>query len=1085
MFNKIIDFSVNHRLWVILMLVATLIGSVFIIPQLNLDAFPDVTNVQVAVNTEAPGLAAEEVEQLITYPIEAVMYAMPDVEQVRSISKTGLSGVTVVFKAGTDIYFARQLVFERLQAAKELIPKGVGTPEMGPNTSGLGQVFQYLLIADKDAGYDAMALRSLNDWVVKLLLMPVDGVTDVLSFGGNVRQYQVNIEPSKLLSYELSQSDIVSALGNNNSNVGGWYMNRGQEQLVVRGTGWFSGGEAGITDIEQVPVKIVDGTVITVADVASVELGSEIRQGAATMTRRAENGDIEVLGEVVSGIVLKRMGANTKSTIDGINARLPLIEQALPKGVRFEAFYDQSDLIVKAVNTVVDSLILAFIFIALVLALFLMNLRATFLVLISIPISITMTLMIMSYLGLSANLMSLGGIVVAIGMLVDGSVVMVENMFRHLNRADQEQLSANTVGNEKAALSINNESIDTADNDRKITDSCPDALAHNRNAIPLILKQAGKEVARPIFFAATIILVVFMPLFSFEGVEAKLFQPMAISIILAVVSAIFVALIVVPALATYLFKKDLKVRESIILRPLERWYRQALALAMKHTKVVISSSVLLLLSAIALVPQIGTEFVPELEEGTINLRVTLAPSSSLATGLQVAPILEKMLLTFPEVEYALSRMGRAEIGGDPEPVNNIEIYIGLKPVNEWTSATNRDELQRLMALKLEQFPGLLLNFSQPIATRVDELLSGVKAQLAVKLFGPDLDVLASKGQEIETAIKAVEGARDVAMEQIVGEAQLVIKPNRQQLSRFGFSVADVMDLVKNGIGGTTAGQVINGNERYDIYVRLQEKSRNNRDVIADLRLQSPTGAWVRLGDIADISLASGPPQVRRDDVQRRVVIQANVQGRDMGSVVTDIRAAIAANVDLPAGYSVVIGGQFENQQRAQARLAIVLPVSLGLIALLLYFAFGSTGQALLILVTVPLAVIGGVFSLYFSGQYLSVPSSVGFITLFGVAVLNGVVMVESINQRIKAGLVVSKAVFEGATSRLRPVLMTAITSALGLIPMLMSNGVGAEIQRPLASVIVGGLVTATLLTLFVLPVLFSWFSKERIAQLTH
>jgi cobalt-zinc-cadmium resistance protein CzcA len=1085
MFNKIIDFSVNNRLWVILMLVVTLISSAFIIPQLNLDAFPDVTNVQVAVNTEAPGLAAEEVEQLITYPIEAVMYAMPDVEQVRSISKTGLSGVTVVFKASTDIYFARQLVFERLQAAKELIPKGVGTPEMGPNTSGLGQVFQYLLIADKDAGYDAMTLRSLNDWVVKLLLMPVDGVTDVLSFGGNVRQYQVNIEPGKLLSYELSQSDIVSALGNNNSNVGGWYMNRGQEQLVVRGTGWFSGGEAGITDIGQVPVKIVDGTVITVADVASVELGSEIRQGAATMTRRGENGDIEVLGEVVTGIVLKRMGANTKSTIDGINARLPLIEQALPKGVRFEAFYDQSDLIVKAVNTVVDSLILAFIFIALVLALFLMNLRATFLVLITIPISIAMTLMIMSYLGLSANLMSLGGIVVAIGMLVDGSVVMVENMFRHLNQADEAQLRVAAVGNEKAILPINNESIDTADNDRKITDSCPDALADDRNAIPLRLKQAGKEVARPIFFAATIILVVFMPLFSFEGVEAKLFQPMAISIILAVVSAIFVALIVVPALATYLFKKDLKVRESIILRPLERWYRQALALAMKYTKVVISSSVLLLLSAIALVPQIGTEFVPELEEGTINLRVTLAPSSSLATALQVAPILEKMLLTFPEVEYALSRMGRAEIGGDPEPVNNIEIYIGLKPINEWISATNRDELQRLMAIKLAQFPGLLLNFSQPIATRVDELLSGVKAQLAIKLFGPDLDVLASKGQKIEATIKAVEGAHDVAMEQIIGEAQLVIKPNRQQLSRFGFSVADVMDLVKNGIGGTTAGQVINGNERYDIYVRLQEESRNNREVIGDLRLQSPTGAWVRLGDIADISLASGPPQVRRDDVQRRVVIQANVQGRDMGSVVTDIRAAIAANVDLPAGYSVVIGGQFENQQRAQARLAIVLPVSLGLIALLLYFAFGSTGQALLILVTVPLAVIGGVFSLYFSGQYLSVPSSVGFITLFGVAVLNGVVMVESINQGIKAGLVVSKAVFEGATSRLRPVLMTAITSALGLIPMLMSNGVGAEIQRPLASVIVGGLVTATLLTLFVLPVLFPWFSKKKIAQLTQ
>ena len=1068
MFNKLIDFSVNNRLLVILMLVVILVGSVFIIPKLNLDAFPDVTNVQVAVNTEAPGLAAEEVEQLITYPIEAVMYAMPDVEQVRSISKTGLSGVTVVFKEGTDIYFARQLVFERLQAANELIPAGVGTPEMGPNTSGLGQVFQYLLIADKAAGYDAMALRSLNDWLVKLLLMPVDGVTDVLSFGGDVRQYQVNIEPSKLLSYELSQADIVDALDNNNSNVGGWYMNRGQEQLVIRGTGWFSGGEAGITDISQVPVKIVDGTVITVADVATVELGSEIRQGAVTMTRRTETGEMESLGEVVSGIVLKRMGANTKATIDGINARLPLIEQALPKGVRFEPFYDQSDLIVKAVNTVVDSLILAFIFIAIVLALFLMNLRATFLVLISIPLSIAITLMIMSYFGLSANLMSLGGIAVAIGMLVDGSVVMVENMFKHLNRPNERHKpSANNEGDSVGHVQT------------------PHDVANDDTGIALCLKQAGKEVARPVFFAAAIILVVFMPLFSFEGVEAKLFQPMAISIILAVISAIFVALIVVPAMASYLFTQGVKERESIVLRPLDKWYRKALAMAMVRTKIVIASSIILLIAAVALLPQIGTEFVPELEEGTINLRATLAPSSSLETALQVAPILEAKLMAFPEVEYTLSRMGRAEIGGDPEPVNNIEIYIGLKPVSEWTSAKNRYELQRLMAIELEQFPGLLLNFSQPIATRVDELLSGVKAQLAIKLFGPDLATLAAKGQEIAAAIKAVEGARDVAMEQIVGEAQLVIKPNRAQLSRYGFSVGDVMSLVKDGIGGTTAGQVIDGNERYDIYVRLQEKSRNNREVIAELRLQSPTGAWVRLGDIADISVASGPPQVRRDDVQRRVVIQANVQGRDMGSVVADIRRIIAANVDLPAGYSVAIGGQFENQQRAQARLAIVIPVSLGLIALLLYFAFGSTGQAMLILVNVPLAVIGGIFSLYISGQYLSVPSSVGFITLFGVAVLNGVVMVESINQRIQDGLAISVAVFEGATSRLRPVLMTAITSALGLIPMLMSNGVGAEIQRPLASVIVGGLVTSTLLTLFVLPILFSWFSKAKIAQLTR
>jgi cobalt-zinc-cadmium resistance protein CzcA len=1049
MFNKMIDWSINNRLLVIIALITTMAASVMVIPKLNLDAFPDVTNVQVAVNTEAPGLAAEEVEQLITYPIEAVMYALPDVEQVRSISKTGLSSVTVVFKEGTDIYFARQLVFERLQAAKELIPQGVGTPAMGPNTSGLGQVFQYLLIADKDSGYDSMTLRSLNDWIVKLLVMPVDGVTDVLSFGGNVKQYQVNIEPSKLLSYELTQENIVSALDNNNTNVGGWYMNRGQEQLVIRGTGWFNSGEEGLADIRQVPVKTVDGTVVTIDDVAKVALGSEIRQGAVTMTRRDAQGNIENLGEVVSGIVLKRMGANTKATIDGINARIPMINQALPDGVRFEPFYDQADLITKAVDTVVEALTLAFIFIAIVLALFLMNLRATFLVLISIPISIGIALMMMSWMGLSANLMSLGGIAVAIGMLVDGSVVMVENMFKHLNRTEQQ-------GDENKLIDV-----------------------------PFRLKEAGKEVARPVFFAASIILVVFMPLFSFEGVEAKLFQPMAISIILAVISAIIVALFVVPALATFMFKNGVKERESFVLKPLNKLYRKGLQAAIKHTNMVIAAAVILLVSAGSLVPQIGTEFVPELEEGTINLRATLAPSSSLETALSVAPILEEKLMQFPEVEYTLSRIGRAEIGGDPEPVNNIEIYIGLKPVSEWTSASTRFELQALMEVELEQFPGLLLNFSQPIATRVDELLSGVKAQLAVKLFGPELDILAKKGQEIESAIKNIDGARDVALEQISGEAQLVIKPKRQQLSRFGLSVGDVMQVVKDGIGGVSAGQIIKGNERYDIYVRIEEKYRDNQEAIADIRIQSPTGAWVRLGDIATVSFESGPPQVRRDDVQRRVVIQANVQGRDMGSVVADIRKTIDNKVDLPAGYSIVIGGQFENQQRAQQRLSVVVPLSLALIALLLYFAFGSVGQAMLILVNVPLAVIGGIFSLYISGQYLSVPSSVGFITLFGVAVLNGVVMVESINQLVKGGIDTSKAIFDGAISRLRPVLMTAITSALGLIPMLISNGVGAEIQRPLASVIVGGLITATLLTLFVLPILYPWFSKTKIKQLKH
>lgn len=1064
MFNRIIDWAVTNRLLVVLALITLTVSAVFIIPRLNLDAFPDVTNVQVSVNTEAPGLAAEEVEQLITYPIEAVMYALPDVQEVRSISKTGLSGVTVVFEEGTDIYFARQLVFERLQAAKELIPEGVGTPEMGPNTSGLGQVYQYLLVADPDAGYGAMELRSLNDWVVKLLLIPAEGVTDVLSFGGEVRQYQVNLNPSRLLAYSLTQDDVMAALERNNTNVGGWYMNRGQEQLVIRGTGWLDHGKQGLDQLRQVPLKTVDGTTITVSDVAQVMLGSEIRQGAVTMTRKSADGTVKNLGEVVSGIVLKRMGANTKATIDGIKARIERINQALPEGVSFEAYYDQADLVSKAVATVANALLLAFIFIVVILMLFLMNLRATFLVLISIPISIGIALMVMSWFGLSANLMSLGGIAVAIGMLVDGSVVMVENMFKHLTHPDAEH-----DAHRQAMVTSNNK--DPVDAER------------DRHGIALRLQQAGKEVARPIFFATAIILVVFMPLFSFEGVEAKMFQPMAISIMLAMLSAVLVALIIVPALATYLFRRGVRQRESFVLQPLDRLYRKGLTWAMKNRKMVVIVAAVMAISAGLVLPQLGTEFVPELEEGTINVRVTLAPSSSLDTALEVAPKLEAMLMDFPEVTYALSRIGRAEIGGDPEPVNNIEIYIGLKPVPEWTSADNRYELQSLMEQKLEQHPGLLFNFSQPIATRVDELLSGVKAQLAIKLFGPDLPVLAEKGQAIETVVKTIEGARDVAMEQIAGESQLVVKPNRRALSRYGLAVGDVMQLVREGLGGASAGQIINGNERYDIYVRLAERFRADRETIADLRLQAPNGAWVRLGDVAQVDITSGPPQVRRDDVQRRVVIQANVQGRDMGSVVADIRQAIGEQVVLPTGYSVDIGGQFENQQRAQKRLSLVVPISLGLIALLLYFAFSSVGQAMLILVNVPLAVIGGVFSLWISGQYLSVPSSVGFITLFGVAVLNGVVMVESINQRIKDGLKVEEAAFDGAVSRLRPVLMTAITSALGLIPMLLSNGVGAEIQKPLASVIVGGLVTATFLTLFVLPVLFAWFSKGKLKDM--
>ena len=1078
MLQRLIEVAIRNRLMVALALIAIAIASVAMLPKLNLDAFPDVTNVQVTVNTEAEGLAAEEVEKLISYPVESAMYALPAVTEVRSLSRTGLSLVTVVFAEGTDIYFARQQVFEQLQAAREMIPDGIGVPEIGPNTSGLGQIYQYILRADPGSGIDASELRSLNDYLVKLIMMPVGGVTEVLSFGGDVRQYQVQIDPNKLLSYGLTMEQVTTALESNNRNAGGWFMDQGQEQLVVRGYGLLPAGDAGLAAIKLIPLTEVAGTPVRVGDIATVDYGSEIRVGAVTMTRRDEAGQPQALGEVVAGVILKRMGANTKATIDDINARTALVEQALPDGVTFEVFYDQADLVDQAVTTVRDALLMAFVFIVVILALFLVNIRATMLVLLSIPVSIGLALMVMSYFGMSANLMSLGGLAVAIGMLVDGSVVMVENIFKHLTQPDSQHLSD--------ARSRADGETDPyhADEDGVAT------LAHtgSTDGITMRVMLAAKEVCSPIFFATAIIIVVFAPLFALEGVEGKLFQPMAVSIILAMLSALVVALVAVPALAVFLFKRGITLRESAVLKPIEKTYRKLLTMTMASPKAVVITAVTLFVLSMSLLPRLGTEFVPELEEGTINLRVTLAPTASLGTSINVAPKLEKMLLEFPEVEYALSRIGAPELGGDPEPVSNIEIYIGLKPIDEWEHAETRIELQRKMEEKLSVYPGLLFTFSQPIATRVDELLSGVKAQLAIKIFGPDLDVLSASGERLTELVSNIPGAVDVSLEQVSGEAQLVVRPKRELLARYGISVDEVMSLVSQGIGGVSAGQVIDGNARYDINVRLAEEYRSSPDALRDLILKGVSGATVRLGEVASVEVEMAPPNIRRDDVQRRVVVQANVSGRDMGSVVEDIYAIIP-QAELPAGYTVVVGGQYENQQRAQQKLMLVVPISIGLIALLLFFSFGSLKQVALIMANVPLALIGGVVALFISGTYLSVPSSIGFITLFGVAVLNGVVLVDSINQRRQqalkqklgsnAGESLYTSVYEGTVGRLRPVLMTALTSALGLIPILISTGVGSEIQQPLAVVIIGGLFSSTALTLLVLPTLYRWmYQKE-------
>ncbi|MFD2232182.1 efflux RND transporter permease subunit [Phaeospirillum tilakii] len=1038
MLNRLIDLGIDHRQIVVLALLALVAAAALVLPRLNLDAFPDVTNVQVVVNTEAPGLAAEEVEQLITYPVEAVMHSAPAVAEVRSVSRTGLSVVTVVFKEGTDLYFARQMVFERLQTARAQIPAAAGQPQIGPDTSGIGQVFQYVLRADDPARHDLIALRGLNDWVVKLLLMPVEGVTQVLSFGGEVRQYQVRVDPDRLLAYRLRIDDVRAAIAASNHNVGGLFLDQGAEQLVIRGIGMMRGGAQGLADLGAVPVKQERGVVVRVRDVAEIGFGGEVRQGAVTMTTRADDGTVTARGEVVTGIVLKRVGANTKATIDGIEARLPLIRQALPAGVTLEPVYDQADLVAKAVATVTRAMLETFVLIVVVLILFLMNLRAALLVMLSVPVSAGLALMAMAWLGMSANLMSLGGLTIAIGMMVDGSVVMMENIFVHLARPGA------TEGGGGLALRI---------------------------------QQAAREVSRPVFFAVVIIIVVFAPLFSLEGVEGKLFQPMAVSIVLAMAASLLVALVVLPALATTLLAGGIRHRDSWVFPPFERLYARALPAALRRPRQVVAAALALFIAALATLPLIGSEFMPELEEGSLNIRVTLPAASSLDTALAVANTLEQRLAAFPEVTLASSRIGRAELGGDPEPVSNIEILVGLRPLAEWRTATTRPALQARMQQALAELPGIQVSFSQPIASRVDELLSGVKAELAIKLFGPDLAVLAAKGKAIEALVRRTAGTSDVAMEAMSGEALLTVTPDRDRLARAGIPVGAVMELVSDAIGGSSAGQIIQGNERYDIVVRLAPRFRASPEAIRALMLQAPDGAWVRLGEVASVTIGNGPPQIRRDDVRRRVVIEANVEGRDMGGLVAELRDSIAREIALPTGYSLEFGGQFENQQRAQARLMVVVPASLALIFLLLYFAFGSLGQAALIMLNVPLALIGGLFALFASGQYLSVPGSIGFIALFGVAVLNGVVMVNAINQNVLGGMTVPRAVAAGAQSRLRPVLMTAFIAALGLIPMLLSHGVGSEVQRPLATVVVGGLVTSTLLTLVVLPVLYRPFSR--------
>jgi cobalt-zinc-cadmium resistance protein CzcA len=1027
MLEQIIDKVLKNRLTIFILVAAVALYGYFSFRDVPIDSFPDVSPTLVQVFTSSPGLSPVDVETQISYPIEISMYGLPKLDRVQSTSIFGLSRVNIYFEEGTDIYFARRLVNERLSQAKNEIPDGLGEPQLGPITTGLGTVLMYEVKNKEGYDHSLMDIRTAQDWIVKPQLRTVPGVTGVLSIGGDVRQFQVKADMNALVSRGLTLEDLEGALNKNNRTVGASFLERGGEEYLVRGYGWIQPDSAGINDIKNVIVSNENGTPVYVKDVAEVAFGSEIKRGTLVA-----NGE-----ESVGGFVLKLIGTNTQDLLAEMDNKVDAINSALPEGMIMETFYSQGELVEKAVGTVTNALYIGAILVLIVLYFFMGDIRSTLIIISTVPIAFLIAFIGMKWLGISANLMSLGGLAISIGMIGDSATVIVENTYRLLEERKEGNVS-----------------------------------------LTRIVSEAAREVIRPVFFATSIIIIVFLPLFSLEGVEGKMFKPLAYTITFALFGAIFLALTYIPIISSFILPEKGMDKEPWLVRTLKKWSEPLIEKTSKYPKMVFGAALVLFAGSMAIFPFLGTEFQPTLREGTYAVRSVLPPGANLPTTTEYSKRLQESMLTFPEVESVYSRVGRAEVGGDPEPVNVVFNVVNLKPLDAWKWGRDYEELQTAMAEKLtEDLPGVSSNFSQPIQLRTDELLSGVRAQVVVSLYGDDLGVLTEKAGEIQAIAEGVEGAVDVRAQQQGGKPQILVRPDREQLARLGISMDDFLNTVETGIGGSVAGQVFEGIRRFDIFVRLQESQRTHIDQVRDLPIRTAKGALVPLSQIADVEVFTGPKQISRNKASRRTYVQLNVRGRDMGSVVSEIQQRVAEQVDLPAGYFTEYGGQFENQQRAMARLYVVVPITLGLIFFMLFSTFSSWKYAVLIFLNIPFATIGGIVALWVSGLYLSVPAAVGFIAIFGIAVLNGVVLVSYINQLREEGLETHKAVVKAALLRLRPVLMTALTTGLGLIPLLLANDIGSNVQRPLAAVVVGGLVTSTLLTLVVLPTIYKWFAE--------
>ncbi len=1023
--NRVIRSVLSKRFLVVVIAALLMAAGWASYKQLPVDAFPDVSPNLVQVFTLTDGLAPEEIEKYVTFPVEVTMSGLPGIEELRSISNFGLSVVNVYFADGVDIYFARQLVGERLQEAREQIPDGFGDPQMGPISTGMGLVLFYY-IEDSSGRYTLEELRTIQDWLIKFQLQAVPGVTEVLGIGGWEKQFHVEVKPAALLRYDVSLPELIAAIRANNLNVGAQFLERNAEELIVRSVGLATG----LSDLKRVVIKTVDGTPVFLSDLAELRVGGAIRRGVQT-----RNG----LGEVVAGQVIKLFGSNSSTVIRAVEEKVDDVNEVLPEGLRIVPYYQQKSLVEAAVSTVTTALLIGIALVVIVLLIFMGGLRASLVVAFSIPFSVLVSFIGMRLFGISANLMSFGGLAIAIGMMVDGTIVCVENV------------------------------------DRMLRDAKPNLSRME------IVARASSEVARPILFAISIVVIVFLPLFTLEGVEGKTFRPLAFTVALAMCGSLAYALLVSPVMAWLLMRRPRVAGTGLserVVASLNRGYEPLVRLFVGHRWAALALASLLLVGGSLLLPQLGSEFTPALQEGTLVLRLTMAPSIALSESTQVALRVERQLMELPEVRGVVTRIGRGEVGAHTDPVNSAEMFLELEAREEWR-VHSQAELEELIRDHLGQIPGVLTSFTQPIAMAVDELLEGVRAELAIKLFGDDLDLLKKKADEIAAVVGRVRGAADVQADQISGTPQLLIRVDREAVARWGLNVEDVQQILRAAVGGAVAGQVFEEVRRFDILVRYPEKDRNTPEAIASILVPTRRGATVPLSELVTMREIVGPRQITRERGQRFITVQCNVSERDIGSFVEEAQAAISGAVELPPGYLVTWGGQFELQQHANRRLALVVPVTLLLIFVLLYSSFGSLSSTALILLNIPLALVGGVAALWLSGQNLSVPASVGFIALFGIALENGMVLVTHLDQLVREGVAAAEASVRGALIRVRPVLMTATTTGLGLIPLLLSSGTGSEVQRPLATVVIGGLATSTLLTLLVLPAIYPWFARRR------